>query len=202
MKGGWHENSRLEIPPHGFVAHVKIPTFVFFEDVMDKVWQLLIPIAYRLAKCYWFVARPASRGAYVAVWADHRLLVIRNSYKTAFSLPSGGVDSGETFAEAAVRELREEIGIHTSEDQLIRIGSFASSEEYKRDVSEVFELHLNTTPTIRIDNREVVYAEFLSETQTQDLPLVSIVAQWMESRKLPQQSKPKLEMSVNDSDSR
>lgn len=169
---------------------------------MDKIWQLLLPIAYRLAKCYWFFARPTSRGAYVAVWADDRLLVIRNSYKASFSLPSGGVDAGETFAEAAVRELREEVGIHTSEDQLVRIGRFESSEEYKRDISEVFELHLSTTPTIRIDNREVVYAEFLSETHTQNLSLVSIVAQWMESRKLPHQSKPRLEMALNDRISR
>lgn len=164
---------------------------------MDKIWQLLLPIAYRLAKCYWFVARPTSRGAYVAVWADDKLLVIRNSYKKAFSLPSGGVDAGETFAEAAIRELREEVGIHASEDQLVRIGRFESFEEYKRDVSEVFELHLQTTPTVRIDNREVIYAEFLNQTQVQNLSLVSIAAQWMESRKQRPNVKTEPEMALN-----
>lgn len=149
---------------------------------MDKVWQLLLPIAYRLAKCYWFIARPTSQGSYVAVWAENKLLVIKNSYKNEFSLPSGGMDAGETFAEAAVRELREEVGIQTTVDQLTRIGSFESFAEYKRDISEVFELRLEAVPSIKIDNREVIYAEFLSLTQTQELSLVPIVAQWMESQ--------------------
>jgi len=42
---------------------------------------------------------------------DRRVLVARPAYTDAFYLPGGKPEPGETYAEAAAREVREEVGI-------------------------------------------------------------------------------------------
>lgn len=40
-------------------------------------------------------------------------------WKKSFSMPKGGVDDGESLIEAALRETREEVGIHLDIDQIL-----------------------------------------------------------------------------------
>jgi 8-oxo-dGTP diphosphatase len=42
---------------------------------------------------------------------DRRVLVVRPHYTDAFYLPGGKPETGETYAEAAAREVHEEVGI-------------------------------------------------------------------------------------------
>ncbi len=53
-----------------------------------------------------------------------------------WTFPGGGVDRKETFEQAAYRELREETGVTGT--TLVRIGSYVSQKEYKRDTVECF----------------------------------------------------------------
>ena len=43
--------------------------------------------------------------------ADGAILLVRHTYLRGWYLPGGAVDAGETLAEAALRELREETGV-------------------------------------------------------------------------------------------
>lgn len=60
-----------------------------------------------------YPARPVL-AASVAVFRDGRVLIARRARAPMagmWSLPGGGVEAGETMAQAALRELREEVGV-------------------------------------------------------------------------------------------
>ncbi|SDR33963.1 NUDIX domain-containing protein [Pseudovibrio sp. Tun.PSC04-5.I4] len=57
------------------------------------------------------LTRGMTLGVRVAAFtADNRVLLVRHQYLPGWYFPGGGVDTGETLAEAARRELMEETG--------------------------------------------------------------------------------------------
>ncbi|MGQ0742054.1 MAG: NUDIX domain-containing protein [Alphaproteobacteria bacterium] len=58
------------------------------------------------------IAAPVSLGARaIALNSQGQVLLVRHTYVGGWHLPGGGVDRGETSAEALLRELREEVGL-------------------------------------------------------------------------------------------
>ena len=147
---------------------------------MKTILRVAYRCAYKLALCYWFVFRPTEQGAYVAVWSHDRLLLIKNSYKSGYTLPSGGIKKNESVKSAAARELAEEVGIVVSPDDLRLVQEFHSISEFKTDRSTVFELHLAKEPTITIDNIEVTEFEFVPEAEVKTRKLTSIANQYVD----------------------
>jgi 8-oxo-dGTP pyrophosphatase MutT (NUDIX family) len=125
----------------------------------DRAVQCIYWVAYRLHLLWTFVFRPATEGVWVAVWCQGQLLLIKNSYRRFITLPGGGMDGGETPLAAALRELREEVGIETSPQNLFLFKRYLSQCEYKHDRINLFELELVERPVVRIDNREVSWAQ-------------------------------------------
>ncbi len=150
---------------------------------MDLLWRITLRIAYRAALCYWFVFRPETKGVHVALWCGGQILLIQNSYKSKQALPAGGVKRGEAEVDAAIRELREEVGISLRPENLRLYQRYVSHEEYKTDNSTVFETQLDQLPTLRIDQREVIQAEFVGMSEAIRRPLVSIVQQYMTDKR-------------------
>jgi 8-oxo-dGTP pyrophosphatase MutT (NUDIX family) len=61
--------------------------------------------------------------ASVAVLVDGKILLIQRADIAVWSLPSGGVEPGESIAEAAIRETQEETGLIVQLDRLVGLYS-------------------------------------------------------------------------------
>jgi len=150
-------------------------------STLDGLWRAGFRGAYRLQLLWWRVRRPRIEGAYVAVWHAGRVLLIRNSYRRSDSLPAGGLQRGETPTAAALRELSEEVGIRARAEQLAYRGEIVTTH-YAEDHAHVFELHCEAAPEVRIDRREVVWADFIAPDEALARPLVPPVRRYLESR--------------------
>lgn len=73
---------------------------------------------------------------------------------------TGHVQSGETYKEAAIRELKEELGIEAKEQDLREMFDFKMLFENEHELVKSFLLEYDGT--IKIDNEEVVSGKFYS----------------------------------------
>jgi len=151
----------------------------------DRAWRLGLRFAYRLQLAWWFVRRPRIEGAYVAVWCQGRVLVIRNSYRRRLSFPAGGLKRGEQPRAAAVRELAEEVGIAADPSELHYHGEIVNPSGYAEDHAHVFELRPASPPAPRVDGREVVWAEFLHPEEALERGVVGVVRRYLHRVRTP-----------------
>ncbi len=149
---------------------------------LDRLVQAVYWVAYRLHLVWAFLFRPECHGVWVAVWARGKLLLIRNGYRNAITLPGGGMDGDESPLTAALRELREEVGIEVTPGQLNFRAQYRSAVEYKRDHINLFELELESTPDIRLDHREVTWAAMSSPEQAMELKLFPALRTYLQDR--------------------
>jgi 8-oxo-dGTP diphosphatase len=158
------------------------PTIRYGSRVIDALYRLGLRCAYRLMCLYWRFGRVHTNGALVVLWHESRCLLIRNSYVSYFSLPGGYVKSGESATQAAVRELREEVGLRVNPEQLV----FGREETHqwagKTDHVVLFDLHVNAAPTVTIDNREVIAADFFTVEEALKLTLFPPLRRHLEQR--------------------
>ena len=162
-------------PPERFETHI-------MRIIFDKIAQTFYKLAYRAILLVWFFTRPTVYGVYVAIWYRNRLLVIKNSYKKRFTLPCGRIKRGENKAAAAVRELYEEVRIKLEIDQLTFVGEYAGKFKYATDIGTFFEITMTQLPQVQVDNREVVWAQFVPLDQVYNLNLSPTVETWLNQR--------------------
>lgn len=93
--------------------------------------NILFKIISLCRKAYWFVFRPITIGVKILAVSGGKVLLIKNRYDKFWYLPGGGIKIGETFAEAAKREMKEECEIKPEEFQII--GAYSNFVEYKSD---------------------------------------------------------------------
>jgi 8-oxo-dGTP pyrophosphatase MutT (NUDIX family) len=79
----------------------------------------------------------------VIVNADAELLLCHVTGQGHWDLPKGGIDDGETPLEAALRETREETGLHLDPDSLVDLGRMPFRQRK--------DLHLFAALTPRLD---------------------------------------------------
>ena len=139
--------------------------------MLDPVYRTAYRCAYKMMRMYWSVRNPLTHGALVAIWHDGRIVTVRNSYVRYVSLPGGYVGKGESFRDAALRELREELGMRVKPDDLTLALDVTHEWEGKHDHVQIFELAVDQPPTLRVDNREVIASNLLTPAQALKLDL-------------------------------
>ncbi|MGN6412955.1 dihydrofolate reductase [Flexivirga sp.] len=103
----WHEVSRE--PHDGW-------TVVTYERRRPRAQ---VDVGPRIAGSAQAGATEIKAGASCAVGDAGRLLLTRREDNGLWCLPGGGVEVGETWSEAAVRETREETGLHVAVDGVL-----------------------------------------------------------------------------------
>ena len=146
----------------------------------DALWRIVLRGAYLTLRTWWWIRHPEVHGAYVAVWRDDHLLLIRNSYRPGETVPCGAIHTSESPVTAAVRELGEEVGILVHEADLRFVRECVVDFEYKIDHAHFFELRIDPAMQVRVDNREVIWAEFISAGELAARPLVPHVRAYLE----------------------
>jgi 8-oxo-dGTP pyrophosphatase MutT (NUDIX family) len=98
----------------------------------DPLRRLMGPALRRVLHVYWRFARGLTLGVRaVVIDPAGRVFLVKHSYIAGWYLPGGGVEVGETLAEALARELLEEGGI-TAADATLH-GVFLNSRVSRRD---------------------------------------------------------------------
>ena len=81
----------------------------------------------------WFFRRPKTFGAHaIALTPERRLILVKLRYAPGWRMPGGGRNSEEPAADAALRELREEIGM-TSHGSVEPGCDLEEQVDFKRD---------------------------------------------------------------------
>lgn len=94
---------------------------------------------------------------------DGRVLLVRHTYVTGWSLPGGGVEPGETAQTALERELREETGVHLTGPARLH-GLFLNRNLAARDHVAVYVTRDFTRAEIALPNREIAQIGFFDIT--------------------------------------
>jgi len=149
-----------------------------FEPTMRTAYRA----AHLLLRSYWFVRRPRTNGALAALWHDGKILLIKNSYRRQHSLPGGYVRPGEDPAEAASREVREEIRIDVPPSRFELAYHGTKSFESRRDTLDIYEAELDEVPGFRIDNVEVIWAGWRTPAEARRMDIVPHLQDYLEGR--------------------
>jgi ADP-ribose pyrophosphatase YjhB (NUDIX family) len=145
-------------------------------SLADALYRAALPLAYRLARQWWRLRRPAHDGALVALWVGGAVLLVRPSYRRQWALPGGGVRPGESAAQAAAREIHEELGLRLAVEALRPVCEVTGEWDYRRECVTIFELRLDAPPPLRLDNREIVATRFVTPSEAATQPLTAPAA--------------------------
>jgi 8-oxo-dGTP pyrophosphatase MutT (NUDIX family) len=113
------------------------------------------------------LARGMTLGVRAMLLKDEHVLLVKHSYVPGWYFPGGGVEPGETVAEAMAREIAEEAGAAlTGPAQLF--GVYRNETAHKRDHVALFVCREWESPAApKIPNHEIVALEFFPVS---DLP--------------------------------
>jgi 8-oxo-dGTP pyrophosphatase MutT (NUDIX family) len=99
----------------------------------------------------------------LVIESDKRIFVVTHTYASGWQLPGGGVEPGETVAEALARELLEEGNIEISEPPVSH-GIFFNSRVSQRDHVVLFVVRSFRQTRAPAPTREIAAHGFFSLT--------------------------------------
>lgn len=145
-------------------------------------YRLAYNLVYPFVRPVWWLLGRDLVGVYVALWHEGRILAIKNSYKPEYGLPGGMVDKGESPAQAGARELREEVGVELAEDALEHVYDIVDNTGKVKDHAYVMAASwTGEPPTVTIDHREVVWADFVTPQELLERRLPRQLRKWLDT---------------------
>jgi ADP-ribose pyrophosphatase YjhB (NUDIX family) len=124
--------------------------------------RALEPALRRALHAYWRFARAMTLGVRALVIDEEgRIFLVKHSYVSGWHLPGGGVEAGETLAEALSRELREEGNIEITAPPRLH-GLFFNDRASRRDHVAVFVVRAFRQSTAPVPDREIVAHGFFA----------------------------------------
>ena len=103
-------------------------------SVADAALRVILTGAHQILRAGWFVRRPRTFGAHaLALTPEHRLVLVKLRYAPGWRLPGGGRGRGEDPVDAALRELREEIGM-IAHGAVEKAAELEQRPNYRRDL--------------------------------------------------------------------
>jgi 8-oxo-dGTP pyrophosphatase MutT (NUDIX family) len=127
---------------------------------VDRIYRLAYRTAYPVV-IRWWRWQGNHHGVAIAVWSADMVLAVRHSYKPGLRLPGGGLARSENPYKAAVRELREEVGLMLDPAQL----RFVASISTRVGLIYLYDARVATKPDLVIDHREIIEARFVPPIQ-------------------------------------
>ena len=99
--------------------------------------------------------KPPRKVGGVAIVSEGQILLVKRSktqgkYPNFWSVPSGGVEKGETFREGAARELKEETMLDFNPKDLVYLGTIKDGK-YNR-ISKIFKAEMDGKPEPTLDH--------------------------------------------------
>jgi ADP-ribose pyrophosphatase YjhB (NUDIX family) len=150
--------------------------------LIDRGFRVAYFCAYRAMRTYWKIRRPTTHGTLVALWNRGEILLVRNSYVPYYSLPGGYMRRGEEARDAVIRELREEVGIGVTANQLELVLDKTHEWEGKHDHVQIFSVDIPSRPEIQVDHREVIEASWWAPAGALNLVLFPPLREVIERR--------------------
>ena len=124
--------------------------------------QRLEPYLRKVIHLYFRFARGMTLGVRAVVLdADNRVFLVRHTYVSGWYLPGGGVEVGQTFHEAMVRELMEEGRIEVQGEPVLH-GVFLNSHVSLRDHVAVYIVRQFRQDQLPAPNREIAESGFFA----------------------------------------
>jgi ADP-ribose pyrophosphatase YjhB (NUDIX family) len=129
---------------------------------LDSTRRALEPALRRVLHLYWRFARAMTLGVRALVIDEAgRIFLVKHSYVSGWHLPGGGVEAGETLAQAVARELREEGNIDVTEPPQL-CGVFFNDRDSRRDHVALFVVRAFRQSAAPIPDHEIVAHGFFA----------------------------------------
>jgi 8-oxo-dGTP pyrophosphatase MutT (NUDIX family) len=111
----------------------------------------------------------------VIIRCKSEVLLIRDSTRYGYddrswSLPGGGIGRSEEDSVAAVREVREELGIVLEPDTLTHLGERIITSEGISYLAQYYVVDIIRKPQLQLDSREVSGAAWYRLNEVSSLP--------------------------------
>ncbi len=149
-------------------------------DLWKPGFRFIISNLYPPLKPFVRLFSRSSQGVKVAIFYKGKLLLIRNTYRKGWTLPGGGVKKDESPEQAAIRELREEVGI--SIPKLNSHGTIKLDFERNSFVT-VFSGRVNSID-FQIDGLEIDEAKWVDTKELSKMDILPVASRCFKLLKL------------------